>query len=100
MSSRISAGLTAAIVTLLSVSCLGVLAGGLDYFVIKWLEHALEVVGLLPVGWGRSHFSALVAATVVTALPPLVYFGVVLYRHSYEVERGLADREPASDPPE
>lgn len=92
MSSPLSAGFTAALVTALSISCLGVLFAGLDYFLIEWLETALEFFGILPKGWGEAHFSALLIATLVTAVPPLAWLGYVLFRHSYKVE--LAMDEP------
>ena len=95
----LSAGLTAALVTLLSMSCLGVLFAGLDFFVVEWLERALEGVGILPDGWGHSHLTALIVATAITALPPLLYLGVILFRHSYRVEMALGDGGLAGAPP-
>lgn len=94
MSSRLSAAVTAGLVTALSVSCLGVLLGGFDYFMIEWIEHAAEFIGLLPKGWGESHFSALLIATAATSLPPIAWLGFLLFRHSYRIELEMDDAAP------
>ena len=86
MSSRFAAGLTAVLVTVLSVCCLGVLVGGFDFFVVEGVERALENIGILPKGWGQLHASVLYVIATATTLPPVLWLGILLLRQAYRIE--------------
>ena len=89
MNTKFAIRLTAAMVTLLVISCLGVLVTTLDYLMVLGLERVVEFVGLLPKHFLQNHELVLPIATTITVLPILIYFTILMYNTAYEVESDL-----------
>jgi len=83
------ARISAAIVTFLVISCLGILFVALDYFVLVGFERLIEFIGLLPKNFLQSRELVLPIATTVVAIPVLIYTAIIMYKCALEAELGI-----------